>query len=96
MIYPVLLVLPALSGLVPPIILGLALSGVLGHGALVWSAIVTGANLLWWLGVYALIGVSPVYALLHPLGSAMLLYIVMRSIIRGRRVRWKGREYIVD
>jgi hypothetical protein len=43
-----------------------------------------------------IIGVPPMYALLHPLGSAMLLHIAVRSIIRGRRVRWKGREYIVD
>ena len=41
-----------------------------------------------------MLGLSPVYALLHPLGSAMVLYIALRSIGRGSRVRWKEREYI--
>jgi len=94
LIYPFLLVAPALGGLVPPILLALSIGGVLGHGILVWSAIVTGANLIWWLSVYAWLGLSPVYALLHPLGSAMVLYIALRSIGRGNRVRWKEREYI--
>ena len=95
MIYPFLLVLPALSGLLPPVILALAVVGLLGSGWLLWSALVTGANLLWWIVVYAFLGLSPVYALLHPLGAAMLLYISLRSILRGRRVRWKERDYVV-
>ena len=95
MIYPFLLVLPALSGLLPPIILALAVIGLLGSGWLLWAALVTGANLLWWIVVYAFLGLSPVYALLHPLGAAMLLYISLRSILRGRRVRWKERDYVV-
>jgi chlorobactene glucosyltransferase len=92
-IYPLLLLLPALSGLVPPILLALGLAGVAAPGVLLWAAIVTGANLLWWLAVYAWLGMSPLYALLHPLGSAALLYIALRAIARGRRVRWKGRDY---
>lgn len=93
-IYPFLLVAPALGGLLPPILLALSLGGVLGHGMFVWSAIVTSANLIWWLTVYAWLGMSPLYGLLHPLGSAMVLYIALRSILRGSRVQWKGREYI--
>ena len=95
LIYPLLLIAPALSGLVPPILLVLSLVGVFGHSLLVWSAIVTGANLVWWLGVYALLRLSPVYAVLHPAGSAMLLYIALRSIVRGKRVQWKDRDYVV-
>ena len=96
LIFPFLLVAPALGGVLPPILLALALGGVFGHGVLVWSALVTGANLIWWLIVYALLGLSPAYALLHPLGSAMLLYIVLRSIARGNRVQWKERDYIAS
>jgi chlorobactene glucosyltransferase len=92
-IYPVLLVIPALSGLVPPMLLVLALAGVLGKGVLIWSAMVAAVNLLWWLLVYAGLGLSPLYALLHPVGAGALLYIAMMAIARGRRVRWKGREY---
>jgi hypothetical protein len=92
-IYPLMLVLPALSGVVPPLLLVLGLAGAIGHGMLVWAAIVTAANLLWWLAVYTWLGMSPLYALLHPLGAAALLYIASRAIARGRRVRWKGRDY---
>jgi chlorobactene glucosyltransferase len=93
-VFPVLLLLPWLSGLVPPLLLVLSLAGVLGHGWLVWSALVTGVNLLAWLVVYGALRMSPVYALLHPLGAAVLLYISVRAIARGRNVRWKGREYV--
>ena len=96
LIYPILLVAPALSGLVPPILLALSLAGLVGHGVFIWAAIAGGANLIWWLVVYALLGLSPVYALLHPLGSAALLYIALASIVRGKRVRWKERDYLAD
>jgi hypothetical protein len=32
--------------------------------------------------------------LLTPLAAAMLLFIIARAIVRGRRVGWKGREYL--
>jgi glycosyltransferase involved in cell wall biosynthesis len=92
-IYPLMLLLPPLSGIVPPLLLALGLAGVVGHGVLVWAAIVTGANLLWWLAVYAWLAMSPLYALLHPVGAGALLYIALRAIGRGQRVRWKGRDY---
>jgi chlorobactene glucosyltransferase len=94
LLFPPLLLLPWLSGLVPPLLLLLSLVGVLGHGWLVWSALVTGVNLAWWTGVYVALRLSPLYALLHPVGSAVLLYVSVRAIARGRRVRWKGREYL--
>jgi hypothetical protein len=92
-LYPALLLIPGLSGLVPPVLLLLALTGVLGKAVLAWSAIVTGVNLLWWLAVYAALGLSPLYALLHPLGAAAMLYIAASAVARGRRVTWKGRDY---
>lgn len=94
-VYPVLLVLPALSGVVPPLLLALGLAGVLGQGVTTWAAIVTSVNLVWWLFVYTALRMSPLYALLHPVGAAALLYISLRAIARGRRVRWKGRDYRV-
>ena len=92
-IYPLLLVTPGLLGVVPPIVLALGLLGVVGAGALTWAAIATSANLVWWLLVYLWLRLSPVYALLHPLGAAMVLYIALGAIARGRRVRWKERDY---
>jgi hypothetical protein len=92
-LYPLLLVLPPLMQLVPALVLALGLAGVVGHDALVWGAVVTGLNVLSWLIVYAMLGLSPLYALLHPLGAAALLYISLRAIVRGRQVHWKGRDY---
>ena len=92
-IFPLLLVTPALFGLLPPTVLVLALLGVAGPAALLWASIATGANLVWWLLVYSWLRLSPVYALLHPVGSAAVLYIALFAIVRGRRVRWKEREY---
>ena len=92
-LYPLLLVTPGLLGVVPPIVLALGLLGVVGTGALTWAAIATGANLVWWLLVYLWLRLSPVYALLHPLGAAMVVYIALGAIVRGRRVRWKERDY---
>ncbi len=95
MIYPLLLLTPALAGLVPPIVLALSLGGVMGSDALLWSSVALAANLIWWLAAYAFMGLSPVYAVLHPLGSLALLYIFGRAIARGRRVQWKERDYVV-
>jgi chlorobactene glucosyltransferase len=92
-IFPLLLVTPALFQLMPPVVLALGLAGVVGSAALTWAAIATGANLVWWALVYAWLRVSPAYALLHPLGAAVLLYVVVRAMVRGRRVRWKERDY---
>ena len=94
-IFPVLLMVPGLTGVVPPLLLALGLAGVVSAGATTWAAIVTTVNLLWWLYIYASLKMSPVYALLHPLGAAALLYISVRAIVRGRQVSWKGRDYQV-
>jgi hypothetical protein len=92
-LYPLALVAPSLFSLVPPIVLALGLLGAVGPVATTWAAVATGANLVWWLLVYSWLRLSPLYALLHPLGAAMVLYIALGAIARGRRVRWKEREY---
>ena len=94
-IYPLLLVLPGLTGVVPPLLLLLGLFHLVSSGVTAWAAIVTGVSLVWWLFVYGSLRLSPAYALLHPLGAAALLYISVRAIVRGRRVRWKARDYQV-
>ena len=91
---PLLLCSPWIGALLPPLILLLAVLGVVGHSALLWAAIATGANLIWWLGAYAWLRLSPIYALLHPLGAAVMLYVSLRAIARGSNVRWKDREYV--
>jgi chlorobactene glucosyltransferase len=93
-LYPLLLVGPRLLGVVPPLLVVLGLLGVVSSAVLLWAEIVVGMNLLWWVVVYPVLGVSPVYALLYPLGEAVVGYIALRSVSRGRRVEWKGREYV--
>ena len=92
-IFPALLVTPAVFFSAPPIVLALGWLGIVGTTSTTWAAIATTANLVWWLLVYAWLRLSPVYALLHPLGAVMVLYIALGAIARGRRVRWKEREY---
>ena len=48
-----------------------------------------------WITIYAILRLSPAYALLHPLGGVVLFYISLRAIVRGRNVRWKERDYVV-
>jgi len=33
------------------------------------------------------------YALLYPLGAAVIIAIMIRSAARGRHIEWKGRVY---
>jgi hypothetical protein len=92
---PVMLLLPVAMMLAPPIALSLAALGLLPPAAALWGAICSAVLLLWWGAVYAFaMRLSPLWALAWPLGSAMLGWIVLRALARGRRVRWKGRDYI--
>lgn len=62
--------------------------------AQVWVAATIAAMLAGWTAVYVRAGRSPLYALTFPLGAAVLLRIFVGAIIRGRRVAWKGRDYV--
>lgn len=65
----------------------------LGGATLFWAWTSTAALLLWWLAVYLRSRRSPLWAPLFPVGAAVLLWIILGAIARGRRVAWKGREY---
>jgi chlorobactene glucosyltransferase len=97
-LFPLLLFLPALGGLIPFVALSLGLLQLLGTTALSFGAISFAANLIWWFMVYHWLempwALSIGYALLHPLGALVFLEISFGALIRGRRVRWKEREYI--
>lgn len=91
---PLLLVAAPVIMLAPPLALIAAALGLVGSGVALWAAIATAAMLAWWVLVYAgVLRLSPAYALAFPLGAAVLLYIIVRAVARGRRVEWKGREY---
>jgi chlorobactene glucosyltransferase len=83
---PYLMWLPALCWIVPPVWWAL-------YGAS-WAATTTLVSLAIWVVVYGAEQAPVGYALLYPLGAAMVAYIMIRSALRGsRRVEWRGRLY---
>ena len=94
LLFPLVLPVVPLMGLIPPVVLAVALAGALGRDWLAWSAMCIGASLVWWMLIYRGFRQRVWYALLYPIGAAVVLFIVLRATFRGRRVGWKGREYV--
>ena len=46
-----------------------------------------------WVVVYAAMRAPVWYAVLYPLGAAIVAFIMLRSAWRGRRIEWRGRNY---
>jgi chlorobactene glucosyltransferase len=93
-LFPLALLAMPLSILIPLAVLVLGAVGVLSSAWLIWSAIVAAMWLVFWLIVYVGMQESPWYAVLYPLGAAMLLYIACGALARGQRVEWKSRAYL--
>lgn len=91
-LFPLALVLPFAILLAPPI--ALLLAWTLPTAVTLWAGMATLASLAFWLMVYRRIGEPAWYALLYPLGAGLMTWIAARAIARGRRVAWKGRDYI--
>ncbi len=79
----------------PPVMLVLSLAGLGGSGMLPWAALVTGISVLFWALFTRRMGAPARYGLLYPLGALVHAFIYVRSWSRGRRVRWKGRSYVL-
>ena len=94
LLFPVLLVLPPLYWLLPPLLLVLGALGVVSPLARDVGLVATGASLVFWLTTYVAFGLSPLYALLYPLGALVMLGICLQAIARGSSVSWKGRAYV--
>ena len=81
---------------VPPLMLMLALVGVGGETLLIWSALVSALSI----GIHAsflnFLGAPAYYAVFYPLGSIVVIYIMIRSRMRSGDVEWKGRQYKVS
>ncbi len=90
----VLMPFSALPHLVPIVALGLGLSGLAGPWWLTFGAAAYAASVLWALPVAAILRMPLSYALLHPLGAAVAMWIFARGSWRGDKVTWKAREYI--
>ena len=91
----VLVPMPAVWTLLPPLALASAALGTGGPRMGVFGAVATAALLVWFLVVTWRFGISLLYALLFPLGALVYLYIALGAVLRGDRVRWKGRTYSV-
>ena len=97
LLIPLLLPLPALAALAPPLVLLAQFVLPVASNVVAWAALSSLAMLTFWALTYAAIaGYSPLYAFTFPLGAGVQLYIVLRAMLRGRRVVWKGRTYITD
>jgi len=82
---PYLMWLPALCWIVPPLVWALYASR--------WAAVTTAISLVIWVVVYWAEGAPVRYALLYPLGAAMVAGIMLRSAWRANKVEWRGRVY---
>lgn len=91
---PFIFPIPALLPVLPLVLLVLALVGVLGTGALLFGGIVTGANVLFWMGAYGYARLNPLWGLTYPLASLVFSAICAEAAWRGSRVEWKGRDYV--
>jgi chlorobactene glucosyltransferase len=94
LLFPFLLLLTPAAWVAPPLALCLSLAGVLSAAWLLWSVVCVAAALLFWVGVYSYMRQHAAWALLYPVGAAVMLYIAAGAITRGRRIEWKGRAYI--
>jgi len=86
---PYLMWLPALCWIIPPVLWA-------GYGW-GWAAATTVISLAVWLAVYWAEGAPLRYAVLYPVGAALVAYIMIKSAWRGgRKVEWRGRVYRAD
>jgi chlorobactene glucosyltransferase len=95
-LFPILFLSAPALALYPVVMLLLGTLGVVEAAHVPAALIATLAMLAWWVTVYVSIGEPPWYALLFPLGAVMLAYIFVGALIRGRRVAWKGRQYVTQ
>jgi len=81
---------------VPPMLAVLGLAGLIPVELGNWGLGITGFSLLVWIAINWRFRVPVFYALLYPLGTLASCLIFTRSWLRGTRVRWKGRDYVVE
>lgn len=92
---PVTLALILFFWILPPTVVVAALFVPVPPPVSTWGVVSTVLGVLLW-GVACFRFRVPVfYALIYPLGSLASLLIFTRSMVRGGRVRWKGRDYQV-
>lgn len=99
-LYPLLLPLLPLGMVAPFVALllaaTLALSGDAPRALAIWSVMASSGVLATFAIANRLNRDPMVRALLAPLGGLLLLVICLQAVARGRRVEWKGRDYVAS
>lgn len=93
-LFPVVFLSAPVFGFAPPLALALGLVGIAGASLVPAAALASATLLAWWLVVYHGMREPVRYAFLYPLGAAVMGYIFVTAMLRGRRVAWKGRAYV--
>ena len=93
-IFPALLVVSPLMTLAPLVVMAVGAVAPAPAWLTLGAAIALAAQLLTWAIVNRFMATPARYALLFPLGAAVLGIIAAQAIARGARVEWKGRSYI--
>ncbi|MGW8267362.1 MAG: glycosyltransferase [Longimicrobiales bacterium] len=96
MILPLSFLVGVFLWLLPPVALAWALATGSGGLPLHFGAANTGLAVLFWGFGAGVMGESPLYGILYPLGSILAAYIFLLSWARGGRIRWRGRRYSVS
>jgi len=94
LLFPFLLLLPAAAQLWPFAVLLAAFFTPVSDRDTLAAIIKVGATLTFWAAVYRRAALSPLWSLAFPIGAAAYLTIALQAIARGRRVEWRGREYL--
>lgn len=77
----------------PPLVLLVKLLAGGSAAWIVWGASVVAMSTVLWSAVSLVMGAPTRYGVLYPLGAGIVAAILLRSWIRGDRIRWKGRTY---
>ena len=93
LVFPLILPVPLLFELAPSATLAFATSSMVFSPLRVWAILSTAGVIGWWSFAYRGMKQPGWYALLHPLGAIVVLYICLRGFLQGSRVTWKGRTY---
>ncbi|MGI9629286.1 MAG: glycosyltransferase [Longimicrobiales bacterium] len=90
------LVLAPIVWTLPPLILLSGLFGWVQGPVVVWAALAYTVGSVLWGVVSRQMGAPFAYGFLHPLGSLVVWFITLKSVLRGGDVEWKGRRYQVE
>lgn len=95
LVAPVSAMVGAVLWLAPPGAMAWSLLVPGSSALLAWSGMTVAVSVVLWALFTSRMGAPAWYGLLYPLGAAVGMYIFFRAWIRGRRVEWKGRAYVV-